>query len=344
MKSILSFLSVIALATVGFACAHSHTATVKGSVAPRFNNAQVLFISLGQGDTIGTTTVNDNEFTFMQEVVEPTLVQVRIGGRAAGNVILEPGVITFSQDGVSGTPLNDALAAYSKFYSDTYAEFNELSRENPMPEAEIKALGEKLMAYTDSFMIANIDNPVGASILLDKSYEMSLPELQELVDAHPSLKAYNKVNQIMNHKQLAAETSPGNPYKDFEIEYEGTTTKLSDLMQPGHYTLVDFWASWCGPCRMEIPVIKEILEEYGPKGLDVIGVAVWDEPDDTKKAIEELDITWPVMINARTIPTDLYGILGIPSIILIGPDGTIHSRDKQDEDLKADVASAMTKK
>ena len=112
-------------------------------------------------------------------------------------------------------------------------------------------------------------------------------------------------------------------------------------MQPGHYTLVDFWASWCGPCRREIPVIKELLNEYGPKGLDVVGVAVWDQVPETKKAMDELGITWPVIMDAKTIPTDMYGILGIPTIILIGPDGTILSRGKQGDALKAAVAEAM---
>jgi hypothetical protein len=84
-----------------------------------------------------------------------------------------------------------------------------------------------------------------------------------------------------------------------------------------------------------------LLNEYGPQGLEVLGVAVWDEPQNTKRAIEQHQLPWPQILNAQTVPTDLYGIAGIPCILLIAPDGTIVSRDKQDDELRADVKTLM---
>ena len=112
-------------------------------------------------------------------------------------------------------------------------------------------------------------------------------------------------------------------------------------MKPGRYTIVDFWASWCGPCVRQLKVIKELYAKYKDKGLDVVGVAVWDKPEDTEKAIKSHELPWPCIINAQTIPTDLYGIQGIPCILLINPDGIIVSRDKQGADLVKDVDDAM---
>ena len=98
-----------------------------------------------------------------------------------------------------------------------------------------------------------------------------------------------------------------------------------------------------GPCRAEIPNIKELYDKYHSKGLDVLGVAVWDKVEDTQKAIKELGIVWPQIINAQQIPTELYGIQGIPHIILFAPDGTIVARDLREEAMKEKVAEVMKK-
>lgn len=342
MKKLL-FLAAMTTAIAGFAQT-AETARINGQLSPRQNNATVLLISLSQGDTIATTKVNDGAFQVELPATEVDLVSVRVGGRALGNVIVEPGDIIISQEAVVGTPLNEMLDDYNKFQAGLYEEYSKLTEQGPVSDEVTMNFANRLKTYSDSMMMSNIDNPVGASILLDSSYEMELPELQVLLAQHPSLTKYSKLNKIVDLKTRSTETAVGKHYKDFAVDYDGITTRLSDIMTPGNYTLVDFWASWCGPCRREIPVIKEILEEYGPQGLDVIGVAVWDEPENTKQAMEELEISWPVMINAQSGPTDLYGILGIPSILLISPEGIILSRDQQDEDLKADVANAMSKK
>lgn len=191
--------------------------------------------------------------------------------------------------------------------------------------------------WTDSLMQANIDNTIGASLFISRVYDLSIEALEDSLERHPILKTYNEITKQYLLKKNAAETVEGKPYKDFTIN----SVSLSSLMKPGRYTLIDFWASWCGPCRREMPVIKEILDQYGPKGLDVIGVAVLDKPEDTAKAIEELGISWPVMIDAQNIPTDLYGIMGVPSVILVGPDGIIVSRDRHGDELKSIIAEVL---
>lgn len=131
-------------------------------------------------------------------------------------------------------------------------------------------------------------------------------------------------------------------FTDFTIEQpDGTKASLSDYVGKGRYVLVDFWASWCTPCRAEIPNIKELYDKYHDQGLDVLGVAVWDKVEDTQKAIEDMGIVWPQIINAQQIPTDLYSIRGIPHIILFAPDGTIVARDLRDEAMKEKVAEVM---
>ena len=127
-------------------------------------------------------------------------------------------------------------------------------------------------------------------------------------------------------------------FTDFEAEYEGKTQRLSDYVGKGNYVLVDFWASWCGPCRAEIPNLIAAYNKYKAKGLVVLGVATWDEPADTKKAIAELGINYPQIMNAQKAGSDAYGIEGIPEIILFAPDGTIVARGLRGEAIESKLA------
>ena len=91
-----------------------------------------------------------------------------------------------------------------------------------------------------------------------------------------------------------------------------------------------------------MPVIKELYDEFNSKGLDVVGVAVWDEPEDSKKAMEQLELPWPQILNAKSVPTDLYGISGIPHIMLVDPEGLIVARGMQGDSLRRVVRETMT--
>ena len=132
-------------------------------------------------------------------------------------------------------------------------------------------------------------------------------------------------------------------FQDFEVEYEGKTSRLSDYVGKGQYVLVDFWASWCGPCRGEIPNLKAAHEKYQDKGLVVLGVAAWDEPEDTKKAIEEDGITYPQILNSQDAGTNVYGIKGIPHIILFAPDGKVVKRGLRGAAIEVELSKIYNK-
>lgn len=137
-------------------------------------------------------------------------------------------------------------------------------------------------------------------------------------------------------------TLAGQPYKDVVVEFEGKTSKLSDFVGgENKLTLVDFWASWCRPCRDEIPNLKAIWEKYHDKGVMVVGIASWDKPEDTKQAIEELGIKYPQIINAQTIGTDAYGIVGIPQIILIDHNGKILAVDLRGSEIEKAIQANL---
>ena len=104
--------------------------------------------------------------------------------------------------------------------------------------------------------------------------------------------------------------------------------KFSDYVGKGKYILVDFWAPWCGPCKREIPNLKAVYDKYAGKNFDILSIAVWERQpvQVTIDTAAELGMNWSHINNAGSVPTEIYGVEGIPHLMLIGPDGTILKR------------------
>ena len=334
--------AAVALTACAGAAAYDGGYSLSLPLSGEDDDATVFIVNYDNGAKIDSVTVEDGRAVFKGSVDEPVMARLTMDGQRMGTFILENGDLTMvPQKGIS-SPLNDKLTAIQQELSAIVQQYRAL----PDDSASMARGAELEKQYNDiveKTIVENAGNPVGYYFFMNKAYEYSLPELKDALEKYPAFKKYERVNKLVEAAENKARTQPGNKFVDFEIANDSTVQRLSDYVGKGKYVLVDFWASWCGPCIRETKVIKEILQEYGPKGLQVLGVAVWDEPQNTLDAIEKHQLPWPQILNAQTVPTDLYGISGIPCIILFGPDGTIISRDKQDAELKADVARVFEK-
>ena len=301
------------------------------------NNGETAFLTnYDTGDTVATATVENQMCVFEGDADKGFFARLYAGGNPYG-FIVEPGEVKLDiAAGNAISPLNDKMAAWSK-------EMQQIADDTTITEAESDArYAEGLLKFYQE----NKDNAIGpwafCNYLMYKDFNEA--EIDALLkDAPVEYAQLKRVEKAKNAARQLTVTAEGQKFTDFEVVAEdGAVQKLSDHVGKGKVVVVDYWASWCPPCRAEIPKLQALKAKYGDK-FDVLGVAMWDNPDDTRKAIEELKITWPVIVGTHklTEPTDLYGIKGIPHIIVFGPDGTILSRGLTGDDLANKLAEVV---
>ena len=144
---------------------------------------------------------------------------------------------------------------------------------------------------------------------------------------------YN-MSSFKSMMEKTVKTSEGTMFVDMESEVDGNTCRLSDYVGKGRYVLADFWQSTCAPCLTQIPMMKSIYQRYNERGLTVLGIAVSEDAEKSRRAIEKHSITYPQLLNTQDQSFDTYGIQTIPYSILFAPDGIILARGLRGEELE----------
>ncbi len=362
-------LPVLLVAIVGCG-GNKNKYTINGTLADEaFEGANVYMFDVeNQNVKLDSTVVANGAFAFSGELETPivaTIVALTVDNKhKMMECVLGDGtiVVDLDENKLSGTPLNEAFANMMNVGTDETALLQALYKEYlAAPSEEERKLVEAkydsvLEIYTAKELVAlenvfaeNGDNVLGAYAFYqlvksqrDAGAITSVQVDSILATAAPVVKNFSLTTKVLEGLRKLEKTSVGKPYTDLDL-LEGeamTATKLSQHIA-GKVALIDFWASWCGPCRAEIPNIAEMHKKYADKGVVVIGLNVWDKPDAQRKTIETMNMTWLQLADTTKVATDTYGVNGIPQIMLIGKDGTILARDLRGEAIEVAIVEAL---
>jgi len=363
MKKLLMFaLMLIALAS----CKNETEYVITGDAAGVADGTMVRLMQRIKPDwvVIDSTTVKDGVFTFEGQVDPGFLAFIEVEGAEKFMVILEPGEISIdvAKQRATGTPSNEKLSAFENetaaYDSTEMAIFELLDSDTTMNDSvksvytqQLDSLEKLYMECIKRYMQDNITNPCGIGLFTMYS-SIFAEDVQMLLDLSKQIpeKYMEQRPVVMTIEMLnnVARTSVGSQFLDFEFNtVDGKQTSLKECVNQNRYVLIDFWASWCAPCRASLPGIKSLNDQFGDKGLCIIGVSLDQEQEAWLNAIRTFEMTW-LQTSALKFWDDeiaaLYGVRAIPATVLIDGNGTIVARNIEVKELQKKFSEELTDK
>lgn len=282
-------------------------------------------------------------------------------GRVSCLLFLEPGDIKVDLklsevSSAIGTPNNNAFEAFTSDINaleEEYAAIVERAQDPELTDGQREELRAQMSSFEEKYYQAiknSITDNAGTEFglyNLRNYYTMYDPEelspiLESYVAAFPT-DAY--LLQIKKQNDITLETAPGMPYKDFEMaDTEGNMHKLSEYIAANKVTLIDFWASWCGPCKREMPNVIAAYKAYSKKGFGIVGVSLDENETAWKEAIKTWGMTWPQMSDLKGWACEgskLYGVNAIPATVLVDQEGTIIARNLRGEAIQEKLSELL---
>lgn len=363
-------LFIIATAAMFAACSPAPKAVIVGEL----ENAedQMVYIKEnidGKYVNVDSAAMVDGKFTLTMTDAypRPVVLTFETNNRAYSHLTVENGTLSIVGDinmlnvaTMSGTVITDSKAAFMEETKEINEEMNQLNNkfrsidrknlskddvteiENSL-RATYMGLSEELQAMTDEAIQKNSDNLFGLTLAIQspqRTYEDVVAILEKLSPNMPKNKMLDdlKAKEVKLSKLKNGEMAP----EIVAPTADGGEITLSSLK--GQVVLVDFWASWCGPCRAANPEVVEMYNEFKDKGFTVLGISLDKDKAAWLKAIEDDKLTWHhgSTLNAWACPlAKSYGVSAIPHTVVVDRDGRIAATNLRGDELKAKVAELM---
>lgn len=331
--------------------------TIKGKVTGI--DAEMIILQKYETDQwikIDSSRIENGKFTFKGTTALPEMWYLAIKEKQ----VFAPLFVENSMIDVEiFTDSTDKVNIKGSISHDIYQHYQELNKSLDIRIAEVykewkKAKESKdsvMMRQTDSistvldrqmkqnlvdFINNNRQTVVSPYLIIRNAWQFNLPELEELVNGlDTSLETSVYIQQLKKRIELLKSVDIGQPAPDFTIpDTTGNPFALSSLQ--GGYLLVDFWASWCSPCRAENPNIVKAFQIYRNKGFNVLGVSLDRDRDKWIEAIREDKLTWTHVSDLKGWGNTVgkqYGIMSIPANVLLDPDRKIVAQNLKGEEL-----------
>jgi len=361
----LKFIIGLAIAAISMTSCNSNEFKVKGVVEGIDDGDTLLIYPFApeSSDPLDTLVVSDGEFewkgdvdsVFLCTVVAPKTRTYAMFFREAGTIKMLLSASGESQ--ISGTEANDALQEMNKVFFESQKKAETLMEKinagglDQEQQVEIytqlnelqKEVGVKMKEMT----MNNLNNEFGYFFLTQLAYGDQFSR-DELIDALSKLpEAYKERQAIKDIQKKINDTFPteiGQKIPNFKLHStEGQEVGIMDLVKQNQITLLDFWASWCMPCREGMPAMKKLLADYQEKGFGIIGLSIDDDKDAWIKSIEELELTWPqtVAISGTTYVQRSFNIQFIPYTVVLDKEGTILAKGMNHEELQKFISEKL---
>ena len=310
------------------------------------------FASMQPVDIV-TTTVSGGKFTLRGSVSHPEFTQLIVGNKEPYNFFVESGNIhvmidldELSRSKVTGSKENDLFMEFLvglEVFSHRQRQLNEtaiaLSTSGELtPEAmmSLRAQAEAVNNEQTTFIVNFVRTNPGrvASAFLTFNFLMQVLDISHLEQIANGFEDKEEPSQwvamLKTYVTAVTQTAVGKRFLDITLKTpDDRPISLSDHAGKGKYVLVDFWAAWCGPCRVANPHLVQIYNQYKDKGFEIVGISLDDSREAWLQAIADDRLTWPQMSDLKRWQSEasrLYNVSGIPHMILLDRDGTIMAR------------------